>query len=162
MLQTIDRALTLLVDMEEVEGQAEFLQAQSKSQLETISTTCTGIIEDAVTENSNGSRIEDILQTAIAELDVLQKRNTGLIIKRLYFISAIIYIIIMRINGGGSNFDVVKQLTLDGGRSGLLELTTDEVTMINPYIQPKAYVQNAIYGSVDHKIFSDKSSCTIS
>ena len=162
MLQTIDRALTLLVDMEEVEGQAEFLQAQSKSQLETISTTCTGIIEDAVTENSNGSRIEDILQTAIAELDALQKRNTGLIIKRLYFISAIIYIIVMRINGGDSNFDVVKRLTLGGGKSGLLELTTDEVTMINPYIQPKAYVQNAIYGSVDHKIFSDKSSCTIS
>ncbi len=163
MLQTIDRALTLLVDMES-ENQMRFLQALSKAEseeLESINTQCIAIMTTAEQAKLGGTVIKNVLQNAADDLSALQRKHASLIVKRPYFISAILHIIIMKSDRAQNNFDIVETLTLDGTASGLSKLSLDEVTMINPYRQPEAYLKNAIYESVDHTKFADKS-CTIS
>ena len=68
----------------------------------------------------------------------------------------------MKSDRAQTDFDIVETLKLDGAAGELSKLSPDEVRMINPYRQPDAYLKNAIYESVDHKIFADKNNCTIS
>ena len=135
MLQTIDRALTLLVDMNEDEHVFS-LQARRASDgstpIDEIVAECKTVIKDANTQHRKNTPIGEILQKVTNDCDAITKKYKAWIYsnKRLYFIEAILHITIIMLDHNDSS--IIKTMELDGNKGVLEELSPKQVTEINP------------------------------
>ncbi len=164
MLQTIDRALTLLVDMEAREQMA-FLQTlgltgnQRKEVLQ-IESKCKTCISKALENLDKGNGIQSILQSAAIECNAIQKEHAGLIDTKSYFISAMLHVIILKLNTHSPDntkilHGIVSAITIEGDTQTFRELTPDEAENIAP--EKEGYLKILILNSC-----RERGKCTVS
>ncbi len=162
MLQTIDRALTLLVDME-ADGQIEFLQGLTENQREMVKveTKCKSVILMALKNLSSGRSIDTILTSAAAECNAIQKNHALLLTEKSYFLSAMLYVIIVKLqqqSPDNNNIvpEMVTKITIENIDHPLRVLTAEEAAQITP--SPDTHYVMALI------VFScrRKDACTIS
>ncbi len=161
MLQTIDRALTLLVDMNEDELMVSMQSRKVGGGIAPISEImkkCKSIIRKAIAPKTQSKPIEEILQEVTNDCDAITQTYSEWIDdkKRLYFIEAILHITIIILEHEDST--IIKAMELNGKKGILNELTPQQVNDINPHMSLEGDYLFKVVSAACEK----KGSCTIS
>ena len=164
MLQTIDRALTLLVDMNEDE---HVFSVQSRrasdgsAPVGEIVTECKTVIKDAKTRHRQNTPIGEILQEVTNSCDAITKKYSKLIYNknRLYFIEAILHITMIILDH--NDLTIIKTMELDARKGVLEELSPQQVREINPDLDVSTNHDDHLVKVVSAAC-GESSSCTIS